>query len=82
MFFNGGSAYSLYDVTLNPGKIILNTMLGGSFGGLMAYLFKSRIHNVGGCLKTTIYHHYDGASICNGILAGLVAITAPCDAVN
>ena len=32
-FFNGGSAYTLYNSSLNPAKIIMNTILSAGAGG-------------------------------------------------
>lgn len=86
-FFNGGSAYTLYSKDIIPGKIIVNTMLSGASGAGSAYFFKRPIHNMGLCSKgkkkvVHTSHLYDAGSLCNGALAGLVGITAPCDAVD
>lgn len=64
--FNGGSA-AFGSAT---GPIVLNTILGGVFGGLACLLFGWALHGISGA-----------ASIMNGILAGLVAITASADCV-
>jgi ammonia channel protein AmtB len=42
-FFNGGSAYTLYNSSLNPAKIIMNTILSAGAGGATAYFFKKPI---------------------------------------
>ena len=89
-FFNGGSAYTLYNMDYLPGEIIVNTMLAGASGGGSAYFFKWPIHHFFDRIATEdkkkkifrSYRAYDAASICNGALAGLVAVTAPCDAVD
>lgn len=60
--FNGGSLLALNQQTL---QIILNTMTAGAFGGLSG-LLHSRI----------LSNHYQVNAIMNGVLAGLVAITA------
>lgn len=71
LFFNGGSTYSLFTPRSNgPAKVILNTLVSGSIGGLVGVLVKPFI------LKT--YSHvnkFDMGSLCNGILVGLVSIT-------
>jgi Amt family ammonium transporter len=65
--FNGGSA----PFGEKTGLIILNTFLGGAFGGLILLLAGWAFKGV-----TVTY------SIMNGILAGLVAITASADIVS
>ena len=42
-FFNGGSAYSLYTASLDPGKIITNTLLCGCAAGCTVYFVKKPI---------------------------------------
>lgn len=66
--FNGGSTLSLSD---NVPKIIVNTSIAACGGGFMAILF-SYIRNGIPSVEGTI----------NGVLGGLVAITACCDAVS
>ena len=66
--FNGGSTLQLTD---QVPKIILNTCLAASWGGLAASLCH--------------YGHkrfFDVGFILNGVIAGLVAITAGCHAVS
>lgn len=77
-FFNGGSAYTLYNERKNGvPKIILNTTLAASIGGLVAVALKPRV------MRTySKIHKFDVGTICNGCLAGLVSITAPCDNVE
>lgn len=67
--FNGSSTLSGND--LRFAVVIVNTMIAGAFGGLVAaiYTWKS-------------YGKPDLSMTCNGGLAGLVAITAPCAFVN
>ena len=66
--FNGGSTLVLND---QVPLIILNTCISAAFGGLIA----SVIH---------FYHHrfIDVSYILNGVIAGLVAITACCHSVT
>jgi Amt family ammonium transporter len=41
LFFNGGSTYTMFTVRHNgPAKVILNTLLSGSVGGLVAVFLK------------------------------------------
>ena len=78
LFFNGGSTASMYaDRENGISKIILNTILSGTCGGLTASIAKPLI------MQT--YSHtrrYDVSALCNGLLAGLVAITGACDRVD
>jgi ammonium transporter, Amt family len=65
--FNGGSA----PFGAETGTIVLNTILGGVFGGLSCLLFGWAFQGISGA-----------STIMNGILAGLVAITASADCVT
>jgi ammonium transporter, Amt family len=63
--------------TNSPGKIIVNTWLSGAIAGIVTVFVKPRF------LGT--YSHvnrFDPASLCNGILVGLVGITGCCDQVE
>jgi len=65
MGFNGVSTLSAGDLRFSV--IILNTMLAGSAGAVAAML-----------LVWKLWGHPDPSMTANGMLAGLVAITAPC----
>jgi ammonium transporter, Amt family len=67
MGFNGGSA----PFGAQTGSIVLNTCLGGIFGGVACLLVGWALRGISGA-----------ATIMNGILAGLVAITASADIVT
>jgi Amt family ammonium transporter len=67
--FNGGSTLSGSD--LRSSVVIVNTMIAGAFGGLVATFYTWKV-----------YGKPDLSMACNGSLAGLVAITAPCAFVN
>jgi ammonium transporter len=66
--FNGGSTLEFNDQVAG---IILNTMISGASGMLMA-----------GFLSLVLYKHIEVEPLMNGSVAGLVAITAPCFAVS
>lgn len=66
--FNGGSALGWSD---SVPSILLNTCLAGLGGGLVATL-----------LKTVSARYVDVVQIINGVLGGLVAVTASCHLVN
>ena len=66
--FNGGSALGINDTV--P-LIILNTILAGC-AGLITSLYVERV----------LLKHYSARSSLNGVLAGLVAITASCHLVD
>ncbi len=63
--FNPGS--TLAGTDLNIGRIAANTMLASAAGAMTATLY-----------MWTVYKKPDPSFMCNGMLAGLVAITAPC----
>jgi len=52
---------------------MMNTILAASTSGIFAVFFKNRIVGI-----HSDTNKYDLGAICNGILAGLVAITGPC----
>jgi ammonium transporter, Amt family len=90
-FFNGGSAYSLYNPDAYPAKIITNTILASSAAGGAVYFVKKPISLwYSKCFRKEGQYYkafrssqrFDGGSVGNGILAGLVAITSGCDAVE
>lgn len=63
--FNPGSALSGAD--LNIARIAVNTMLASASGALVSTIY-----------MWMVYGKPDPSFMCNGMLAGLVAITAPC----
>jgi len=76
LFFNGGSTFVIIPTSSDsPASevIMMNTILSASMGGIFSVFLKNRI--VGTFEET---NRYDLGAICNGILAGLVAITGPC----
>lgn len=66
--FNGGSTLG---VTANIPFIIANTILAGAFGGLITLL-----------LSFWLYKRFDVGLLINGVLAGLVGITASANIVS
>jgi len=74
LFFNGGSTLSMFNERQHGvAKIMMNTILGGSAGGVVATSVKPFIMRT--YSKT---NRYDVGALCNGILAGLVSVTAAC----
>jgi ammonium transporter, Amt family len=67
--FNAGSTLAGMDVRISV--IAVNTMLASASGALAAYL-----------VSTYKFGKPDVSLMCNGMLAGLVAITAPCAFVS
>jgi Amt family ammonium transporter len=63
--FNAGSSLAGTDGRI--GIVAVNTMLASASGALVACLY-----------MWTVYGKPDPSMMCNGMLAGLVAITAPC----
>ncbi|MCW8132424.1 MAG: ammonium transporter [Planctomycetota bacterium] len=69
--FNPGSTLAATDGILSVAAV--NTMIAGVFGGFSSMLYMMHVHQA---------KKPDVGMMCNGILAGLVAITAPCAFVS
>merc|ERR1719159_463741 len=71
--FNSGSTLGLSDsgTALVAAHVMMNTTLSAATGGLAVFL-----------LQFAITRKFDCAALCNGILAGLVSITAGCSNVE
>ncbi|OMJ93794.1 hypothetical protein SteCoe_3115 [Stentor coeruleus] len=81
LFFNGGSTLAFTGgSTITAGKAMMNTTLGGASGGLIVFFLKHPLYDLimkrkhDGPFKPK----YDIAALNNGILVGLVAVTAGC----
>ena len=68
--FNPGSTLAGADLRISV--VAVNTMLAGSAGAIMAMFWMWKVRS----------GKPDPSMMCNGLLAGLVAITAPCAFVN
>lgn len=73
LFFNAGSVLDIVGNNHTAERAMANTLICPASAGLTAFLIKGKLN--GGTIK------FDLGAICNGILAGLVAITAGCDNV-
>ena len=60
-----------------PAKIIMNSIIGGSSGGIVSVFLKPRI--IG---SYSFVNRYDTVAFCSGILVGLVSITGCCDRIE
>jgi len=71
--FNSGSTLAMSDTetALKAAVVMMNTTLSAATGGTSVFL-----------LQYAITRKYDCAALCNGILAGLVSITAGCSNVE
>merc|ERR1719387_3334651 len=71
--FNSGSTLGLSDAgtALMAAHVMMNTTLSAATGGLTVFI-----------LQFALTKKYDCAALCNGILAGLVSVTAPCSNVE
>ena len=67
--FNPGSTLSMHDAKMGAlaAQVAMNTTISAATGGISVFL-----------LRYVIMHKYDVGALCNGILAGLVGITAGC----
>jgi ammonium transporter, Amt family len=74
LFFNGGSTLNMFQMRRQGvAKIIMNTIIAGAAAGIVATATKPHVMNT-----YTEHNRYDVGALCNGILGGLVAITAGC----
>lgn len=72
LFFNAGSTLAIVGANHTAERAMANTLICPASAGLSAFFFKGIItgdHSI----------KFDLGAICNGILAGLVTITAGCD---
>jgi Amt family ammonium transporter len=73
--FNAGSTLSMSGENVRSAAYVsVNTMVAASAGGIMTFLLRSSFYGKN--------HNYDVGAMCNGILAGLVAVTAPCGNIS
>jgi len=77
LFFNGGSALIFNKRKNGPAKVIMCNLIAPSTAALFAGFFKGRITGTHSYVT-----RYDVGTICNGIIVGLVASTASCDATE
>eukprot|EP00347_Sterkiella_histriomuscorum_P006502 403352522 len=78
LFFNAGTTLSLQVPRTNgPSIIMFNTMLSSSISGIIVAIFHPLIMR-----KYSKVNQFDVIQYCNGVFAGLVGITAGCDAVQ
>jgi Amt family ammonium transporter len=74
--FNAGSTVSLVEGNhIVASKICVNTTMAAIASGIVSFLLKKRVHGYTNPI-------YDLNALTNGILAGLVSITAPCSNVE
>merc|ERR1712178_289644 len=71
--FNSGSTLGMSDsgTALVAAHVMMNTTLSAATGGMTVFL-----------LIFALTKKFDCAALCNGILAGLVSVTAPCSNVE
>merc|ERR1719389_440172 len=71
--FNSGSTLGMSDAgtAMMAAHVMMNTTLSAATGGLTVFL-----------VQFALTRKYDCAALCNGILAGLVSVTAPCSNVE
>ena len=80
--FNCGSTVTISgDNTNLIGKIGMNTSISAAAGGFTCFMFNYFYVSSTKKVGDQDYEIYSMTSLCNGILAGLVGITAGCDAV-
>merc|ERR1719375_2527794 len=72
--FNPGSTLGMSDsgTAMMAAHVMMNTTLSAAIGGLTVFILRYFIQG----------RKYDLSALCNGILAGLVSITAPCSNVE
>lgn len=72
LFFNAGSTITISAARVTAGRAMTNTLICPASAGLTAFFLK-------GFIMGDRSVKFDIGAICNGILAGLVTITAGCD---
>ena len=73
--FNAGSTLSMTGGNVDTaGLVSVNTMIAASSGGLATFVLVSDFRHG--------HTNYSVGAMCNGILAGLVGVTAPCGNIN
>ena len=78
--FNCGSTLSFIGENVNTASLVaVNTSIAATTGGLIVLLVQSLADKYG---KKKNHTHFSVVAMINGILAGLVAITAPCGNVT
>ncbi len=76
LLFNGGSSFgSVGDAGISASRAMMNTIISPSSAGLVTFALEQKL---GG--NTNL--RYNFGALTNGILAGLVSITASCDRVH
>jgi len=76
LLFNGGSSFgAVGDAGVSASRAMMNTIVAPSAAGLVTFALEQRL---GG--NTNL--RYNFSALTNGILAGLVSITASCDRVH
>jgi len=76
LLFNGGSSFgSVGDAGVAASRAMMNSIISPSSAGLVTFALEQKL---GG--NTNL--RYNFSALTNGILAGLVSITASCDRVH
>ena len=79
--FNAGSTLSFTGENIDvAAKVSVNTSISAAIGGATVFFLNFFVELLFVAKKDR--HMYSIGAICNGILAGLVGITAPCGNVN
>lgn len=77
VMFNGGSSLAIVgDDGMAAQRAIINTILSPSAAGIVTFFIKNKVSG------QNLHVRFDFSGLTNGILAGLVAITAACAAVQ
>ena len=78
IFFNAGSIPTIEEVRYNNApKVAMINIISPACSGLFCVFIKPRITN-----EWTHVNQFDIGTFCNGIIVGLVAVTANCDNVE
>lgn len=77
-YFNGGSTSSMYTLRSNsPCRIVTNTIIAGGSGAITNTYLKPLL------MRTySKYNKHDLGATCDGVVCGLIAITASCNNVE
>lgn len=74
--FNGGSTLAIVGSSASASKVITNTIISPSIAGVTTFFIKNKVSG------QNLNVRFDFSGMTNGILAGLVGITAACGDVE
>ena len=72
-------------IEMTPNKVVMNTVIAAAISGLLICLINqgSNLKLDEGKIKDRqLLYHYNVHELCNGVLAGMVSVTASCNNID